>query len=363
MGVDAVESGFRARAGTLTLLYIAGSAGRDDLRAILVEAATGAPVGDSEARTERLRRQSEELDRMEFDAEVEQLDDDDDDDDDDPAGAPTVGFDGGNVLDEDYIESAVPDEGFVPGPHTPMRLTPPGEEMLYVAFSLTHWLRNSPDHPRELGEEAIVPLTGLVLGWASGVTHALARRSLSIDELKQAVPLLSREEIEERVATMEAAEQLEAVSGGSGGTRYRVTDHLREGIAPLAAAARLERHQRHEDCAPPNMLDVEAAFLLALPLVQLPIELSGRIRLAVQITGGPPLTAGVMATVEEGRVVSCDTRLDPEAETWASGEPIEWMDTLVDPAVAKVESGGDRQLAGALLTALHEKLFGTPPLP
>ncbi|MEX2449079.1 MAG: hypothetical protein WD404_10115 [Solirubrobacterales bacterium] len=132
MGVEAIESGFRARAGTLTLLYIAGSAERDDLRAILVEAATGAPVGDSEARTEKLRRQSEELDRMELDAEAEQLDDDDDDDD-DPAGAPAVEFDGGSVLDEDYIESAVPDDGFVPGPHTPMQLTPPGEEMLYVA--------------------------------------------------------------------------------------------------------------------------------------------------------------------------------------------------------------------------------------
>ena len=140
--------------------------------------------------------------------------------------------------------------------------------------------------------------------------------------------------------------------------RYRVTNWLREGIGPLAAAARLERHQGHEDTAPPDELDVQAAFLLTLPLVALPVEPSGSCRLAVQLSDEAPSTAGVMAQVEEGHVVSCDTELRDEADTWATGSPIDWMDTLVEPATAQVSAGGDQRLAQALVEGLHERLFG-----
>lgn len=302
MGAEVIESGFRARAGTLTLLLIAGSGSREHLLEIIAEASLGIPVSD-ESR---------------------------------------------NKWVDDVSED-------------PVHAIPTDREMPYVAFTLEQWLRNSPSGPMRLGtEDAGVALAGLVCGWASRITHLLAREPLSLHDLDRAIPTLDRGYLRAQLGTMESVGQVETVPGGRGGTRYRVTDWLREGVGPLAAAARLERHQHHEDTAPPDELDVEAAFLLTLPLVALPIEPSGSCRLAVQLPGETAALAGVMARVEEGHVVYCDTELRDEADTWATGSPIDWMDTLVEPSVAQVESGGDQRLALALVGGLHEKLFGIP---
>jgi len=300
--VEIIESGFRARAGTLTLLLVAGSGTREALLEIIAEASLGIPVSD-----ERRHEWAEEE------------------------------------------------------PDSSMPLTSAGREMLYVAFTLERWLGSSPNGSLRLGtEEAGVALAGLVCGWASNITHLLAREPLSLRELDRAIPALDRGYLEAQLGTMESAGQVEAIPGGRGGTRYRVTDWLREGTGPLAAAARLERHQGHEDTAPPDELDIEAAFRLTLPLLALPVEPSGSCRLAVQMPDAAPPVAGVMAQIEEGHVICCDTRLDDDADTWATGSPIGWMDTLVEPAVAQVESGGDQRLAVALVGGLHEKLFGIP---
>jgi DNA-binding HxlR family transcriptional regulator len=299
MGWEAIESGFRARAGTLTLLLIAGSGTRENLLEILAEASLGIPVSDQR--------------RQEWAEEEADL------------GPPT-------------------------GPETP-----------YVTFTLEQWLRNSPHGPLQLRtEQAGVALAGLVCGWASKITHTLAREPRSLRDLERAIPSLDRGYLKAQLGTMESAGQVEALSGSGGRTRYRVTDWLREGTAPLAAAARLERHQHHEDTEPPDELDIEAAFLLALPLLALPVEPSGSCRLAVQMPGDAPPVVGVMAEIEEGHVVCCGTELEDDADTWASGSPIGWMDTLVEPTVAQVESGGDQRLAHALLEGLHQRLFGIP---
>jgi hypothetical protein len=302
VSVEVVESGFRARAGTLTLLLVAGSGSRENLLEILAEASMGIPVSD-----ERRHEWAE-----------------------DEAGRSIQAMDA-------------------------------GREMPYVAFTLERWLCNAPHGPLRLGtEDAGVALAGLVCGWASSITHALAREPLSLRDLDRAIPALDRAYLAAQLGTMESAGQLEAMPGGGGNTRYRVTDWLREGTAPLAAAARLERHQHHEDTAPPDELDIEAAFLLTLPLLALPAGPAGSCRLAVQIPGDEPTLAGVMARIEEGHVVCCDTHLEDDADTWATGSPLGWMDTLVEPSSAKVESGGDQRLALALVGGLHEKLFGVP---
>ena len=109
---------------------------------------------------------------------------------------------------------------------------------------------------------------------------------------------------------------------------------------------------------PPDILDVEASFQLTLPLLHLPPDLHGTCRLGVQIPGGPPLIAGATAQVDRGRVVTSSTLLEQEPETWATGTPRDWLDTLIDPAAGRIEAGGDIQLAQVLLESLHEKLFG-----
>jgi hypothetical protein len=61
--------------------------------------------------------------------------------------------------------------------------------------------------------------------------------------------------------------------------------------------------------------------------------------------------------VEEG-LVSCESGLEPEVDAWAAAAAPDWLDTVIQPGVVHVRSGGDRELVRALLDGLHEALFG-----
>lgn len=280
------------------------------------------------------------------------------------------------VAGEDYASALDPDEedvegpeivlesGQVIGPHTPMRITPEGEEMLFVAFSLERWLANAPHGPLELGVGDAGPvLAALICNWSATVIHGLAPGPRTLLELHEAVvTLLSYETLEEHVEAMERVGLVEAETDSTGTTRYAATKWLREGLAPIAAAMRLERHFPSPDTLPPDSLDVGAGFLLTLPLLQLPKHLSGSCRLGVKLNedglGGKMV--GVTAEITDGRIMWCDPQLEESADSWASGTAIEWLDTVVQPAVRRVATGGEKRLADALVEALHEKLFGVP---
>jgi hypothetical protein len=129
-------------------------------------------------------------------------------------------------------------------------------------------------------------------------------------------------------------------------------------VAPLAAAARWERLHARETTAPIGRLDVEAAFLLAVPMVALPEELGGDCRLAVETRGGGERRmAGVRVRVEAGRVVSHVTSLEGPADAWASGSADDWLRAVIDRDRAGLEIGGDCRLAADLVDGLHDVLF------
>ena len=69
-----------------------------------------------------------------------------------------------------------------------------------------------------------------------------------------------------------------------------------------------------------------------------------------------PYLAGATAQVNLGVVVSSPL-LDEEPETWVTGDPLGWCQTVIDPTAGKITVGGERRLAGALLESLHERLF------
>jgi DNA-binding HxlR family transcriptional regulator len=244
---------------------------------------------------------------------------------------------------------------------TAVKITPTGREMLFVSFVLERWLQGSPRGPLALGcDEANDAIAALACGWSTTLTHLLAREPLTFREMSEAVDIGYRS-LEDHVDAMEEAGLLIPRPGGSGGSRYAVTDWLRAGIAPLSAAARLERVSTIEDAAPIDALDVEASFLLTLPLLELPGDLSGSCLLGVDVEGGPrPGLAGVTAQVDGGRVVSCTRRLDEDADAWATASAAEWLDTVIEPHAKRVRTGGDRLLAGILLDRLHRTLFGIP---
>lgn len=260
---------------------------------------------------------------------------------------------------DDVEASEAPGSDLVVGPHTQMRVSSKGEQMQFVGFTLERWLRNRPDGPLQLELEAAETIAAFVFCWSATVTHALAKEPLTLPDLHRTVEILSYETAKEHVEAMERTGLVKAQSS-DGEARYAVTDWLREGIAPIVAATRLERHHPDEDTAPPDILDVEAAFQLALPLLKLPGDLSGACRLGVQMPGEEPLLVGATAQVEGGRVVSSSPLLDADPETWATGSPVDWLDTVVDPSADRLEVGGDTRLVRTLLDALHETLFGIP---
>ena len=258
-------------------------------------------------------------------------------------------------LDEDELYDEDDEDELEIGPDTPVRATK-APHFFEVTELLDRWLEQCPaGAPQGLDRGAAIAT--LVCCWSATVTHALAREPLTLAELDEVVTLLERETVEEHVEAMVSIGLVEAQTA-EGETRYAPTEWLRRGLAPLAAAARLELHFPEEDIAPPDILDVEASFQLTLPLLELPAELRGSCRLGVQIPGGPPLMAGATAQVSGGGVVASSPLLEESPDTWATGSPQDWVDTLLDPGAGKIVPGGDVELARALVLRLHEALFG-----
>ncbi|HET8863377.1 MAG TPA: hypothetical protein VFM94_09020 [Solirubrobacterales bacterium] len=336
-------SGFRARTGTLTLLFIAGSADRDVLLEMLESALAGGRLGPLD------RDAVEEADYEPYEDDLEDEEDDFDAEDEEGLGDDLGGDDQGSPA------------GLPPsiGPSTLMRASSKGEQFLFVAAILERWLRNCPHGPLELGPAGAEAIAPLVCCWSATVTHALASEAMTLTELDRAVQILSYETIAEHVEAMERVGQVEALPG-PGETRYALTDWMREGFAPIAAAARMELHYPEPDVAPPEALDVDAAFQLALPLLELPDGLDGTCRLDVRVPGEPSFPVGAMAEIEAGRVVSSSPLLDGDGRALITGTPVQWLDTLVDPPSLQLGVSGDLTLVHWLLIGLHETLFGLP---
>jgi len=248
-----------------------------------------------------------------------------------------------------------------------------GDEMLAVAAAVERWTGAAPGGPLnpdgEVAERAAISLAET---WSATILHVLAREAQSFDDLHSGLPGLSRRALGRHIEEMEALGQLVAFPDGSGGGLYMLTDWMRAGIAPLIAAARLERRNPIEGMTPIDALDVEAGFRLSLPLIELPEELSGKCRLGLNLCedddsaedAPPNKLTGVTVLIERGRVASCEGGLDKRTTSaWAAGTANEWLDTVIEPKVKTVRTGGDAWLTRAVVDALHRTLFGSSKEP
>lgn len=325
-------SGFQARAGTLTLLFLATATERHVLLEMLAE--------------------------MLSDEKWLELTGSDVPPDVSPDTPPDLAYVMDPGLGPAAIEPVDPSEPV--GPHTVMRLTPAGREMAYISELMSRWQRNCPGGPLEDDSPDTGPvLEAVVRGWASTATQVLSRGPAGVDALARAIDLVSRENVEQHLEMMTAARLLDE-DEQNGETVYSLTAWGRETIAMLGAAIRLETRHPSPDTLPAQPIDVEGAFNLALPLLSLPRHLHGSCRLAVHLGGEPPEPIGVTAQVEDGRVVSCAPHLDEEVETWAAASLLDWLDTLAHPSERGIEIGGDAELAEALVGSLQERLFAAP---
>jgi len=235
-------------------------------------------------------------------------------------------------------------------------ITPAGESLLKVAGLLQEWLLAAPDGPILLGSMAAKSgIKALVGGWSSNIVRAVAARPLSLTELNVLIPKISYPTLERKLSTMRTARLVEPQPGEGRGTPCGPTAWLRQAVIPLTSASAWERKFAPETTPGIGRLDVEAAFLLSAPLVELEPGQSGRCRLSVEIRGGSsPALAGAILGIEEGKVASCTSRLDGDARASASGSALAWMRQMNGGSSGQLEMAGDLALAMAVTTALRD---------
>jgi DNA-binding HxlR family transcriptional regulator len=245
-------------------------------------------------------------------------------------------------------------------------LSDTGRELLGVASVLERWLAGSPDGPLEPGGSAAKAAIGaLVEGWSTCMLRALVARPLTLTELDAVIASMNYPSLERRLSAMRLVGVVEARPGEGRGTPYGITSWGRAAVAPLAAAARWERRHMPDRTAPVGKVDAEAAFLMAIPLLRLPTDLSGSCRMAAELSGNGRSheLAGVMVEARDGRVVFCTTRLEGYPDAWASGSVAAWLCALIDGDASNLEMGGDSSLARGLLDGLRSGLPFQPSKP
>ncbi len=246
-------------------------------------------------------------------------------------------------------------------------LTEGGRGVLEVAAVVEAWLRSAPQGTIVLGSEpAKGALRALIGAWGSTMLRALAARPLSLTELSSVISDHSYPALERRLSAMRAARQVEPrPNGGRGAKPYAVTDWTRHAVGALVAAGKCECLHFSEQAEPLTRLDIEAAFLLAVPLVGLEVTRSGSCLLAVDTGNGQRAElsdrlAGVYVEIEEGEVVSCSSRLEQNPPTWVLGSIESWLDAILEGKLERLRIGGDdRGLAEALIERLHTSLSPT----
>jgi len=233
-------------------------------------------------------------------------------------------------------------------------ITQAGRDLLEVGDTVHAWLQASPGEPKGLASTgATSAIKALVSGWSSHLVRILAARPLSLTELDSLIPRISYPSLERRLTAMRECGLVGMPQTRGRLKPYEVTEWLRLAIVPITAAIGWERGYAPESTPPVGRLDVEAAFLLGVPLLELPPEVNGKCRLAVEVhDGASPVFAGVVVSIEAGEVTSCIANLEGEAEAWASGKPLTWLRQLSLKSDGELELGGDRTLARSLLGAL-----------
>lgn len=242
-------------------------------------------------------------------------------------------------------------------------ITRDGERLLAVGEILQRWLQTAPEGSIDLGSTAAKSATkAFVDGWSTSVVRALAARPLALTELDRFIPQVSYPTLERRLTAMRVVGLIEPSSQGTGKvTRYQVTPWLRTAVAPLTAAVGWERQCLGNEAPPPGRIGIEATFLLALPLLDLPSEASGTCRLAVELRRGTELEfAGVMVKVEEGELRSCVSRLEGQPDSWVTGNVLDWFRWLRGSNGHQIEMGGDTSLIAAVGEAMRTALLPVP---
>lgn len=241
-------------------------------------------------------------------------------------------------------------------------LGPAGRDLLVVADVLEGWLAECPAKPIELNEEhAAVAIKALAGGWSSSLMWALATGPSTLTELSDQIQEISYPALERRIGWMRTTGQIDALPKQPHGVPYAPTTWLRRAITPLAMAMRCER--RHmEECPPITDVEVETAFLLALPVAPMPEGRRGACTIAVQtdpteFDESQPL-AGINIELKPDGATSSSASLVTKPRTWVVGTAEDWLNAMLDGRFEILRIGGaDPQFAADTISAIRYALF------
>jgi len=245
-------------------------------------------------------------------------------------------------------------------------LTPAGRDLLRVAHILQGWLWSSPNGALPLvSDGAKAAVKALVEGWLTSMLRVLGAGSFSLTQMDGIISGLNYPSLERRLTAMRLAGQVEAMPSRGRGTPYAATEWLRRATAPLAAAMWWEHRYLQEEAPAPTDRDIETLFLLGIPLLRLPKELSGSCRLAVELSRGERgRLAGAMVEVDGGcGVLQLEDRGLPRRLGGGSGGDLACNDDR-----AQIEPDGDgrrwlsgrRDPAGAAASAVQQSIAAGP---
>jgi DNA-binding HxlR family transcriptional regulator len=201
-------------------------------------------------------------------------------------------------------------------------VTPSGRALLEVNGLLERWLWESPNGPIPPGSSAFKNVTrALVEGWSTNLIRVLSVKPFALTEVSKLIPGIGYPSLERRLGAMCRTGLLRKERDGRS-SLYAMTPWLRSAVVPLVGAVAWERRFAPDLTAPVQRTDVEAAFLLAVPLLKLAPVVSGSCRLVVDVGSK---AAGVQLGIEDGQVISCSTRLKGEVDGYVSGTPVAWL--------------------------------------
>jgi DNA-binding HxlR family transcriptional regulator len=239
-------------------------------------------------------------------------------------------------------------------------LTEEGEDLLLVIASLEAWLALMPEGPLRFdelaGQAAIKSLLG---SWSSMVLNGVAAGPISLSGLADGLKTVNYPSVERRLAAMRTAGQVETQPAETQGIPYVVTEWMRRSVAPLAAAIRWEQLHLPSAARSMSRIEIETAFLLAMPLVRVRARLAGSCQMDVEMDRPGSKAAGARAVVVKGEVVSSGVaRLDPSDARVTGSQPA-WAETMTSSSARLLEFGGRQPLAKALVGNLRLVLFGS----
>lgn len=200
--------------------------------------------------------------------------------------------------------------------------------------------------------------------WESGMVEELSCEPRSPTELARGRHGLSYHQVNRRAGLFHTAGLLCEEPGPGRRRCYALTEKTRKAMGLITGIGRWRhRHVVSEDEEGMTLDEMVTTLRTSLPLVKAPDHAGKRLKLHVLSADEVAGAEGEVVWVEveaDGTLHSC-AEPRPNVDGWSRGKIETWIPAILDEDPQRLLLGGDEQLVGACLTALHEVLWAPSP--